>query len=67
MKELKIFSVIRKKKRRYPKNSVKYKTENILNRKFSANISRYKILMNITKFKYNKDKKSIYVCYFRFI
>ena len=37
MKELKISSVIRRKKK-YTKNSAEYKAENILNRKFSADI-----------------------------
>lgn len=38
MKELKVSSVIRRKKKKYTKNPAEYKAENILNREFSANI-----------------------------
>ena len=61
MKELKISSVIRRKKKKYTKNSAEYKAENILNRKFSADIPQQKVLTDITEFKYGKDKK-IYMC-----
>lgn len=61
MKELKISSVIRRKKKKYTKNSAEYKAENILNREFSADIPQHKVLTDITEFKYGKDKK-IYMC-----
>lgn len=61
MKELKISSVIRRKKKKYTKNSAEYKAENILNRKFSTDIPQHKVLTDITEFKYGKDKK-IYMC-----
>lgn len=57
MKELKISSIIRRKKKKYIKNSAEYKVENILNREFSANIPQHKVLTDITEFKYGKDKK----------
>ncbi|MGL4998295.1 IS3 family transposase [Cetobacterium sp.] len=59
--ELKISSVIRRKKGRYIKSSAEYKAENILNREFSADVAEQKILTDITEFKYGVDKK-IYMC-----
>ena len=59
--ELKISSVIRKKKKQYPKSSAEYKAENILNREFTALAPQSKVLTDITEFKYGKDKK-IYLC-----
>lgn len=59
--ELKISSVIRRKKNRYIKSSAEYKAENILNREFSAEISQQKVLTDITEFKYGINEK-IYMC-----
>lgn len=59
--ELKISSVIRRKKKRYTKSSAEYKAENILNREFSSQAPQQKVLTDITEFKYGKDKK-IYMC-----
>lgn len=59
--ELKISSVIRKKKKQYTKSSAEYKAENILNREFTALAPQSKVLTDITEFKYGKDKK-IYLC-----
>ncbi|MGL5963491.1 MAG: IS3 family transposase [Fusobacteriaceae bacterium] len=59
--ELKISSVIRRKKGKYLKSSAEYKAENILNREFSAEVAEQKILTDITEFKYGVDKK-IYMC-----
>lgn len=61
MKELKISSVIRRKKNKYVKSPAEYKAENILNREFSADTPQHKVLTDITEFKYGKDKK-IYMC-----
>lgn len=58
MKELKISSVIRRKKNKYVKSPAEYKAENILNREFSADTPQHKVLTDITEFKYGKDKKS---------
>lgn len=59
--ELKIASVIRKKKKKYTKSTAEYKAENILSREFSANAPQVKVLTDITEFKYQGDKK-IYMC-----
>lgn len=59
--ELKISSVIRRKKNRHIKSSAEYKAENILNREFSSTVPKQKILTDITEFKYGIDKK-IYMC-----
>lgn len=59
--ELKISSIIRRKKNRYIKSSAEYKAENILNRQFSADVAEQKILTDITEFKYGVGKK-IYMC-----
>ena len=61
MKQLKISSVIRRKKKKYTKNFAEYKAENILNRKFSVDTPQHKVLTDISEFKYGKDKK-IYMC-----
>ena len=59
--ELKICSIIRKKKKKYIKSSAEYKAENILNREFTALAPQSKVLTDITEFKYGNDKK-IYLC-----
>ncbi|WP_349291701.1 IS3 family transposase [Fusobacterium sp. DD25] len=59
--ELKICSIIRKKKKKYIKTSAEYKAENILNREFTALAPQSKVLTDITEFKYGNDKK-IYLC-----
>lgn len=59
--ELKISSIIRRKKKKYIKNSAEYQAENILNRNFSAENTQQKVLIDITEFKYDKNKK-IYLC-----
>ena len=47
--ELKIFSRIRRKKRKYIKSSTEYEVENILNREFTAQKSLEKVLTDITE------------------
>ncbi len=54
MKELKISSVIRRKKKKYTKNSAEYKAENILNRKYTKNSAEYKA-ENILNRKFSAD------------
>ena len=61
MERVKNFFCNQKKEKKYTKNSAEYKAENILNRKFSADIPQHKVLTDITEFKYGKDKK-IYMC-----
>lgn len=59
--ELKIASVIRKKKKKYTKSTAEYKVENILSRELSTNAPQAKVLTDITEFKYQGGKK-IYMC-----
>jgi transposase InsO family protein len=59
--EMNISSVIRRKKDRVKKSSAEYASENILNREFSADFPKQKILTDITEFKYGKDSK-VYLC-----
>lgn len=60
MRELKLSSIIRRKKNRYIKSFTEYKAENILNREFYSDKPLQKILTDITEFKYGNSK--LYMC-----
>lgn len=54
----KLQSVIRKKKKRYPRSSPQHTTENVLNRDFSASKPNEKWVTDVTELKYGHSKKA---------
>jgi putative transposase len=58
MKIANIQSVIRRKKKRYPRSSPQHTAENVLNREFRAKKPNEKWVTDVTEFKYGHSKKT---------
>lgn len=66
MKSMNLKSVIRKKIKRYTKNTPQITAENILNRDFSASTPNKKWLTDVTEFKLTNGTKGLFKCNNRF-